>query len=169
MLGGLLQPPPPPLFTNSREWRSARLSKDGARVAFVLAGSRRPMSARSVGCEWRIRVKSLSAACYPDHRLSSKGPPWPLGLQREHGAARRPGPNRVADVAPSDNPPGRRGSVSRRSLWQLRRRCRCGQGRWCVSARARASATSTRHRGLSTTVASLTGRRRLGPAVKATL
>ena len=30
VLGGLLQPPPPPLFANSREWRSAKLSKDGA-------------------------------------------------------------------------------------------------------------------------------------------
>jgi hypothetical protein len=30
VIGGLLQPPPPRLFANSREWRSAKLSKDGA-------------------------------------------------------------------------------------------------------------------------------------------
>ena len=112
MLGSLLQPPPPSLFANSREWRSAKLSKDGAlpsyhpyrscsaklskdgkasaaplqphpsatplshtpkhtpqytlararevrerlqhragaRVAFVLSGSKRPLSARAVDC-----------------------------------------------------------------------------------------------------------------------
>ena len=50
VLGGLLQPPPPRLFSNSGEWRSAKLSKDGARVVFVLSSSKRPLSARKVDC-----------------------------------------------------------------------------------------------------------------------
>ena len=50
VIGGLLQPPPPRLFANSREWRSAKLSKDGKRVSFILAGSKRPLSARAVEC-----------------------------------------------------------------------------------------------------------------------
>ena len=51
-LGSLLQPPPPPLFTNSREWSSAKLSRDGKHVAFVLTATKARTTALAVGCWW---------------------------------------------------------------------------------------------------------------------